>query len=242
MLVKDIKKKISTEKFSHYTDAILSIVLEKPRTEINDNDFISKENAKYCEELVTDFTKSYALIYQRGKTFYMDIPLIITKDVFPTVFATEHFTNIIINNFKDRKKILEIGTGSGAMSIAIAKNNKDTEITATDISDEILQVAKKNLELNKITNIKLVKSDLFNNITEKYDLIFSNPPQQKTEVLNKADKEGKLITPKVASDGGTDGLYLYNKIIKQAKHYLKEDGMLVLQYDGQTNIYEYNDL
>ena len=76
----------------------------------------------------------------------------------------------------------------------------------------------------------------------RFDLILSNPPQQKTETLNKADKEGKLITPKVASDGGIDGFDLYNKIKNQAKEYLTEDGVLVLQHDGYTNIYKYNEL
>lgn len=242
MLVKEVKEKISTKIFAHCTDAILSIVLDKPRTEISDNDYISEENAIYCKEFASDFTKSYALIYERGKTRFMDNPLIITKDVFPPVFATERFINEILNKFSDKKKILEIGTGSGAMSIAIAKNNKDSQITATDISDEILKVAKQNIELNNITNITLIKSDLFNEINEKFDLIISNPPQQSSEKLNKAEQEGKLITPRVASDGGIDGLDLYNKIKNQAKEYLNEDGVLVLQYDGQTNIYNYNEL
>ena len=111
-------------------------------------DYISEENAKYCEEFASDFTKSYKLIYQRGKTYFMDNPLIITKDVFPPVFATERFINEILNKFGEKKKILEIGTGSGAMSIAIAQNNASYEIVATDISDEILDIAKKNIELN----------------------------------------------------------------------------------------------
>ena len=242
MLVKDVKTKMSTEIFAHCTDAILSIVLDKPRSEISDDDFISDEDAKYCLEFVTDFTKSYKLIYKRGKTYFMDIPLEITKDVFPPVFATERFINEIIKQFSNKKRILEIGTGSGAMALAIAKNIKDSEVIATDISDEILEVAKRNAELNNITNVKLVKSDLFNDVDGKYDLIFSNPPQQKTEAIDKASKEGKLITPKVASDGGVDGLDLYNKIKNQAKEYLNDDGVLVLQYDGHTNIYKYNEL
>lgn len=242
MTVKEIKEIISTKILAHCTDAILSIVLDKPRNEIKDEDYISEENAKYCEEFASDFTKSYELIYQRGTTRFMDIPLIITKDVFPPVFATERFVNEILTKFSDKKKILEIGTGSGAMSIAIAKNNESCEIIATDISDEILSITKRNLELNNINNIKLIKSDLFNDITGKFDLIFSNPPQQKTENLNNAEKEGKLITPRVASDGGIDGFDLYNKIKEQSKEYLNEDGILVLQHDGHTNIYKYEEL
>ena len=121
MLVEELKKKISETEFAHCTDAILSLVLDKPRIEINNNDIISDEDVKLCEDLAIDFKKSYPLIYQRGKMYFMDLPLIITKDVFSPVFATEPFVNKIINDFKDKRNMLEIGTGSGAMSIVIAK-------------------------------------------------------------------------------------------------------------------------
>lgn len=241
MIVKDIKDEISSEEFAHCTDAILSMVLNKPRNEIKEDDFISDENAEYCRKLAVDFTNSYALIYKRGSTYFMDNPLYVTKDVFPPVFATEPFINEILDKFSEKKRILEIGTGSGAMAIALAKKIDNCEIIATDILDDILDVARKNAELNNV-NVKFVKSDLFSSIEGKFDLILSNPPQQRTEILDKNEKEGKLITPKIASDGGIDGFYLYNKIKEQAKQFLKEDGALVLQYDGYTNIYKYNEL
>lgn len=240
MLVEELKQKISETEFAHCTDAILSLVLDKPRYEINNNDIISDIDVKLCEELAVDFKNSYSLIYQRGKIHFMDLPLIITKDVFPPVFATEPFVNNIIEKFSNKKKILEIGTGSGAMAIVIAKRT-GAEVVATDICPKALKIAKQNVEKNKV-NVRLIESDLFDNITEKFDLIISNPPQQKTEDLNKSEKDGKLITPRIASDGGNDGFYLYNKIKAEAKEFLNQDGVLVLQYDGYTNIYNYNDL
>lgn len=240
MLVEELKKKISETEFAHCTDAILSLVLDKPRSQINNNDIISDEDVKLCEELAIDFKKSYPLIYQRGKMYFMDLPLIITKDVFSPVFATEPFVNKIINDFKDKKNMLEIGTGSGAMSIVIAKR-AGAKIVATDICPKALEIARKNAEQNKV-NIEFRESDLFNNITEKFDLIFSNPPQSKTETVDKSEREGKLVIPRLACDGGNDGFYLYNKIKSEAKKFLNKDGVLVLQYDGYINIYNYNEL
>lgn len=239
MLVEELRREISDTEFAHCTDAILSLVLDKPRTEIKNDDIVSDIDVKQCKELALDFKNSYPLIYQRERMYFMDLPLIITKDVFPPVFATEPFVNIILEKFSNKKKVLEIGTGSGAMAIVIAKR-MGAEVVATDICSKALEIAKKNVAKNNV-DIRLVESDLFNNINEKFDLIISNPPQQKTEDLNKTERDGKLITPRIASDGGSDGFYLYNKIKAEAKKYLNQDGVLVLQYDGYTNIYNYNE-
>lgn len=240
MLVKEVKKIISNEEFSHCTDGILSLVLDKPRTEIDDNDYISEEEAKNCEELAKDFKNSYPIIYKRKKMYFMDVPIYVTEDVFPPVFATEPFMKEIIKRFGDRKKVLEIGTGSGAMAIVLAKET-NADITATDISTKALEMAKKNALLNNV-NIKFIESNLYEKVDEKFDLIISNPPQQKTEFIEELEKEGKMITPRVASDGGEDGFLLYNAIKDNAKKFLNPNGVLVLQYDGYTNIYNENEL
>lgn len=240
MLVKNVKELISDKEFSHCTDAILSIILDKPRNEINDEDFISDMDAKQCENLANDFKNSYPIIYKRKRVYFMDIPLIITEDVFPPVFATEPFMKEILDKFSEKKDVLEIGTGSGAMAIVLAKKMK-ANITATDISSKALNIAKENAKLNNV-NIKFIESNLYEKINGKFDLIISNPPQQKTETINLLEKEGKMITPRVASDGGKDGFKLYNAIRDNAKKYLKPNGVLVLQYDGYTNIYKEEEL
>lgn len=240
MLVKNVKELISDKEFSHCTDAILSLILDKPRTEINDEDFISDMDAKQCENMADDFKNSYPIIYQRKRMYFMDIPLVITEDVFPPVFATEPFIKEIIDKFIKKRDVLEIGTGSGAMAIVLAKRMR-ANITATDISSAALNIAKENAKLNNV-NIKFIESNLYEKINEKFDLIISNPPQQKTATINLLEKEGKMITPRVASDGGEDGFALYNAIRDNAKKYLKPNGVLVLQYDGYTNIYKEEEL
>ena len=127
---------------------------------------------------------------------------------------------------KENAKVLDLCTGSGAIAISIAKNS-DATIYASDISKDALDVAK----LNATTlgaNITFIESDLFKNINEKFDLIISNPPYIKTDVIESLSIEVKN-EPILALDGKEDGLYFYREIIKSAKDYLNPNGKLLFE-------------
>ena len=127
---------------------------------------------------------------------------------------------------KENAKVLDLCTGSGAIAISIAKNS-DATIYASDISKDALDVAK----LNATTlgaNITFIESDLFKNINEKFDLIISNPPYIKTDVIESLSIEVKN-EPILALDGKEDGLYFYREIIKSAKDYLNLNGKLLFE-------------
>lgn len=137
------------------------------------------------------------------------------------------------------KKILDLCTGSGAIAISLAKYLDDTEITATDISKEALRVAKKNAISNEVEkNITFIESDLFENITNtKFDMIISNPPYIKKNVIKKLSKDVQN-EPQLALDGGYDGLDFYRKIANKAYNYLKFGGYLCLEigYDQKQSV------
>jgi release factor glutamine methyltransferase len=127
---------------------------------------------------------------------------------------------------KENAKVLDLCTGSGAIAISIAKNS-DATIYASDISKDALDVAK----LNATTlgaDITFIESDLFKNINEKFDLIISNPPYIKTDVIESLSIEVKN-EPILALDGKEDGLYFYREIIKSAKDYLNPNGKLLFE-------------
>ena len=127
---------------------------------------------------------------------------------------------------KENAKVLDLCTGSGAIAISIAKNS-DATIYASDISKDALDVAK----LNAATlgaDITFIESDLFKNINEKFDLIISNPPYIKTDVIESLSIEVKN-EPILALDGKEDGLYFYREIIKSAKDYLNQNGKLLFE-------------
>ncbi len=168
-------------------------------------------------------------------TFYVDENVLIPRQ------DTEILVEEVIKIAKkiNAKKILDLCTGSGAIAISLAKYIDKSNITAVDISDKALNVAKLNAKNNEVEDrITFVESDLFENLKkEKYDIIVSNPPYIKKEVLKKLDKEVQK-EPNLALNGGYDGLDFYRKIIKNADEYLKFNGYLCFEigYDQKEDV------
>ena len=130
----------------------------------------------------------------------------------------------------ENPKILDIGTGSGAISITLAKELPNSEVLGLDISDEALKVAVENRELNEALNLKFLKSDVFKNVRDKnYDLIVSNPPYIPMEEYNELMPEVKKYEPKMALTDGGDGYYFYRKISEESMDYLKNGGYLAFE-------------
>ena len=139
----------------------------------------------------------------------------------------------------DNPQILDLCTGSGAIGISIAKNIQSAEVSAIDISEKALEVAKKNAN-NLQAKVKFKKSNLFNNIGKtKFDIIVSNPPYIKKEDIkllsNDVQKE-----PQIALDGGYDGLDFYRKIANKAIDYMKFESYLCLEigFDQKEEVIE----
>ena len=179
---------------------------------------------------ILNVKKEYLLIYDMQE---LDINL--EKDFFEKVkrLSKNEPIQYIINSveaFQSRKniqKILDLCTGSGAIGVSLCKNLNNVQIVATDISENALNIAKKNAEKNK-AKIKFVKSDLFENINEEFDIIVSNPPYIETDVINTLSEEVRY-EPILALDGGKDGLDFYRIIANNSRKYLKENGMLLLE-------------
>ena len=127
--------------------------------------------------------------------FYVDENVLVPRS--DTEILVEEV--ITLSNEQKKKQILELCTGSGAIAVSLAKYLENVGITATDISDKALDVAKKNeKKLLESKKIKFIKSDMFENIDKKFDIIVSNPPYVKTEVINEYNLK---YEPKLALDG-----------------------------------------
>ena len=174
---------------------------------------------------------------------FMKMNFYVNEDVLIPRSDTEVLVEevIAIANKIKAKKILDLCTGSGAIAVSLAKYVKNSEITAVDISKKALSVAKLNAKSNEVENqITFVESDLFEKLNkEKYDMIVSNPPYIKKKVIKTLDKEVQK-EPKIALDGGYDGLDFYRKIIHQGYEYLKFKGYLCLEigYDQKIDVIE----
>jgi release factor glutamine methyltransferase len=139
------------------------------------------------------------------------------------------------NSLRGIPSVLEIGTGSGAIAIALAKEVKNIFLVATDISREALVLAKENAESEGVRHqIEFVNGDLFGPLRpskgrEPFDLILSNPPYIVRPEIGSLAKEVRDYEPIVALDGGEDGLDFYRRIISGAPFYLREGGWLLLE-------------
>ena len=148
-----------------------------------------------------------------------------------------------IEKLKNRvkPKVLDIGAGSGAISISVAHNVANSVVLGVDISEEALCVARENMELNEIKNLKLIKSNVFENVNyHEFDMIISNPPyipDYEYETLMTEVKEHEPKTALVAED---NGYFFYKKIIDEGKNYLVSGGAILFEagYNQAQNIGE----
>lgn len=170
--------------------------------------------------------------YITGLQEFMKLNFFVTRDVLIPRQDTEVLVEEVIKIAKDipNPVILDLCTGSGAIAVSLAKYIPNSKIYGIDISEKALEVAKKNAEFNGVKNsIEFRVSDLFNKIrNQKFDIIVSNPPYIKKEDIKLLPKDVQK-EPKIALDGGTDGLVFYSRIAKSAYKHLRRGGYLCLE-------------
>lgn len=162
-----------------------------------------------------------------GFDFYVDENVLIPQP--DTENLVEEVINITEKNNLKQPKILDMCTGSGAIAISLAKLIKGAIVYGVDISEEALKIAENNSVSNQ-ANVLFMKSDMFKNIFKdfRFNIIASNPPYIETETIKTLDKEVQK-EPHIALDGGIDGLKFYREIAENSKHFLEENGILVLE-------------
>ena len=150
---------------------------------------------------------------------------------------TELMVEEIIEIFKKKRiSILDIGTGSGCILISLLSELSNSKGVGIDISKKALIVAKKNSDKHKIlNNIKFLNKSLDAKFNEKFDLIVSNPPYIKSSEIKNLREDIKKYEPRIALDGGNDGLDLIKKVIYKTKYNLKAKGKLALEIGNEQH-------
>lgn len=224
---------------------LMQYVLNKSRQYVIVNDREELDNIKekqYLEEIKI-LKKGVPIEHITHQKEFMKLSFFVDKNVLIPRQDTEILVEEVINIAKknNAKKILDLCTGSGAIAVSLAKYLPQAEITAIDISNEALKIAKKNAISNNVENqITFISSDMFTNLNEeKFDIIVSNPPYIKTNVIKNLDIHVQN-EPYIALDGGKDGLDFYKKIINESYQYLKYNGYLCLEigFDQKIDVIE----
>lgn len=211
---------------------LLQYILDKPRQYIivYDNKEIDKKQQWEYFVNIEKITKGIPLQHITHKQEFMKMDFFVNEDVLIPRQDTEILVEEVIKiaKKKNRPKILDLCTGSGAIAISLKKFVPNSDVYAVDISEKALEIARKNARKLE-ADVKFIKSNLFENLKkEKFDIIVSNPPYIKREDIMNLSEEVKN-EPKIALDGGIDGLDFYKKISEQAIEYLKLDSYLCFE-------------
>jgi len=232
------------ENYFYETRELMAFVLNKTKewVMVNIENELDEDSYKRFFELESARIKGTPLQYILGEQYFMGLRFLVNKDVLIPRADTEVLVYEVlelIKNYDKKVKILDLCTGSGCIAISLAKNVKNAEIFASDISDKALRVAEDNSKLNG-TDVKFLKSNLFEDIEERnFDIIVSNPPYITSEDMLKLSKE-VLKEPSIALDGGADGLDFYRAIAKDGLNYLSQNGTLALEigYNQAEGIFD----
>ena len=222
-------------------------------TQLFSNSFseqMSKENEnKYFSLIEKHIKEDVPLSHLVGFEYFYDRKYKVTKDVLSPRMETEELIYKVIEyvkaSNKNKFKILDLCTGSGIIAITLKKelDQVSVDVIASDISEEAIEVAKENAQSHNAT-IKFIKSDIFNDIDDKFDIIVSNPPyiDRKDEVTMQ-DNVLKY-DPHLALFAEEEGMYFYRKIIEQANDYLNENGVMFFEigYDQKDKIIKLADM
>ena len=201
-----------------FTDLIFTL-----QQEVTDEDY------KIVEDIYKKLTNHIPAQYIIGHAEFFGMQLKVDERVLIPRPETEELVELVLaENPKENLKVLDIGTGSGAIALALAKNRPDWSVAAADISQDSLELATENANAQNL-NLSFIKSDCFSEISSKYDIIVSNPPY-----ISRADEVEVGLNvlhsePHLALFADEDGLAIYRRIAEDSKDYLNDGGKIYLE-------------
>lgn len=211
---------------------------------------LSENQIKKYFELIHKRAKKIPLTHLTNNREFFANNFYVDENVLDPRPDSEALIEMIIKKFTKNSSIniVEIGCGSGCLIISLLRHFENWLGLAVDISDKALVIAQKNADNNQVlTRINFLESNLFNNFKDNqiFDIIISNPPYIPTNDIENLQDEVRLYEPRIALDGGFDGLDFYHKIAEQSQKFLKNNGDIFLeigynQYQDVKKIFENN--
>lgn len=190
---------------------------------------VTEEEEVFVKRIYQQLAAHKPAQYIIGQADFYGMQLKVDERVLIPRPETEELVELILAENPDTNlSVLDIGTGSGAIALALAKNRPAWSVTAADISQDALDLANENAK-NQNLQIFLKKSDCFTEISEKYDIIVSNPPYISREDESEIGLNVLYSEPHLALFADEDGLAIYRRIAEDAKDYLKDGGKIYLE-------------
>lgn len=238
MVIHFTEKKIDSPRLT--AELLLSFVLGMERIELymHFDQPVKEPQLDKLHSLVKRCIQNKPVQYLTGKCEFYSLSLTVSPDCLIPRPETELLVERAIEflrSWQGKQYVCDLCTGCGCLAVAIAKNFADAKIVATDISDKALAIAAQNVAKYKLQErIELLQGDLFEPIisqldVKEFDLIICNPPYVSKVEYEKLDMKVKNYEPKLALDGGADGLDVYRRIAGIAGSHLKKNGALLLE-------------
>ena len=224
---------------SHMLDSeiLLSKTLRKSREEIlvNFDQEINKKNILKFEKFIERRTKKEPIAYIVEEKEFWSKQFNVNKNILIPRPETELLVDKVLKIFKEKKiSILDVGTGSGCILLSLLSELKDSCGVGIDVSKEAIFVAKINRHrLNLENRAKFFKQSIMSVINKKFDLVVSNPPYIERNNIKNLSEDVKRYEPRLALDGGNDGLDFIKKVIYKSKKVLKINGTLALEIGNE---------
>ena len=225
-------KSIPTAKLD--AEILMAKSIEKDRKYIilNNNQNLKEENLRYFKDLINERSKKKPVAYLTNKKFFWNSEFFVTLDTLIPRPDTELIIEQIlkITKHKNKLNILDVGVGSGCILLSILKEKKNFYGTGIDVSKNCLNISKinaVNLEVN--SRVRFFKSNVDKFNLGKYDLIVSNPPYINKHDLKYLERDVVNFEPRLALDGGLDGLSEIRKVIKKSSELIKKNGKFILE-------------
>lgn len=193
---------------------------------------ISDDIKERYEKLIEQRSKGKPIVYITGIQEFMSLRFEVNPAVLIPRSDTETLCEWVIERYRSKKvHIADLCCGSGCIGISLAKYLPDATVTMADISQAAIDVAKKNAQRHGVLErVRFVQADILSEaVYGEFDIVLSNPPYIESGVIDTLDVDVKNYEPKIALDGGTDGLMFYRRLVQIAPDMLKKGGMLAVE-------------
>ena len=215
---------------------IYAITLGINRSELNQQRMVKPGETRKINEIVEKRLTGRPLWYIIGDVEFYDCTIKVDERALIPRPETEILAQHVVKSVEEGDKVLDLCTGSGCIAVSAAKHlkGKKVQITATDVSDAAIMLARENANYNSV-DINFVQSDLFSRVHGRFNLIVCNPPYIKSAEIATLQSEVRDFEPRIALDGGEDGLEFYRRLAREVSRYITRGGLLMLEVgEGQA--------